>query len=330
MNATLPDSLSSTGHSFRPRSRGLDLDPGEFGTLADSSLLEGRPHLLRQKLEEEGYLFLRGFFEREAVLEARRVVTDRLMAGGFLDENHPAEMAIVKNIKIANAQSAFRPGEDAASLKTYKADDLTADNQPLLDLIYKGKLRQFYESLFGKPVRHYNYTWFRAVSPGLGTPPHCDWVYMSRGTSNLLTTWVPVGDAPLRVGGLMILENSHKKADRLRNYLSRDVDEYCVNGPHAEKLASGEMLYDWDGILSKDPVSLRQKLGGRWLTADFRAGDILIFTMRTVHASLDNQSQEIRLSTDLRYQPADEPIDERYAVENPVPYAPEFKKGRIC
>jgi hypothetical protein len=128
----------------------------------------------------------------------------------------------------------------------------------------------------------------------------------------------------------MILENSHKQADRLRNYLSRDVDEYCANGPNAQKIETGEMMMEWDGWLTKDPVSLREKLGGRWLTADYRAGDILIFTMHTIHASLDNQSNRIRLSADFRYQPADEPMDERFAASNSVPYARQFKKGRIC
>ena len=128
----------------------------------------------------------------------------------------------------------------------------------------------------------------------------------------------------------MILEGSHKKADRLGNYLSRDVDEYCANGANAQKLESGELLHEWDGTLSKNPFSLREKLGGRWLSAAFKAGDILIFTMRTVHASLDNQSNQIRLSADTRYQPADEPADERWVTENPIPYSAEFKKGRIC
>ena len=41
-------------------------------------------------MEEDGYLFLRGFFKREDALAARKVVTDRLMANGILDPNHPA------------------------------------------------------------------------------------------------------------------------------------------------------------------------------------------------------------------------------------------------
>jgi len=330
MNATLQNTHAVTEATFQPRSRGFDLDRNEFGSLADSSALLGQPDLLRQKLEEDGYLFLPNFLNKEDVLAARKVVTDRLMEGGFLDETQPADEAIAKDIKIANGHSAFRPSGEANSLKTYNPDNLTENNQPLLDLIYEGKLKHFYESFFGRPARHLNYTWFRAVGPGMGTPPHCDRVYMGRGTKNLFTTWVPIGDAPFRVGGLMILENSHKQADRLGNYLSRDVDVYCENGKNAEKLKSGEMQHEWDGSLTKNPFSLREKLGGRWLTADYRAGDILIFTMQTVHASLDNQSRQVRLSADFRYQPADEPIDERYAVEKPVPYSRDFKKGRIC
>jgi hypothetical protein len=330
MNAALQPSPVTPASAFQPRSRGLDLDAKEFGDLEDSSAIAGDPELCRRKIGEDGYLFLRGFFPREDVLEARNVVTDRLMANGFLDENFSADEAVVKNIKIANSQSAFRPEGDPTALKTYKADDFTGDNPPLDALTHQGKLKEFFQAYFGGQVAYLNYTWFRVVSPGVGTPPHCDIVYMGRGTKNLLTTWLPVGDAPLHVGGLMILENSHKQAERLRNYLSRDVDEYCANGPNAQKIESGEMMMEWDGWLTKDPVSLREKLGGRWLTADFRAGDILIFTMHTIHASLDNQSNRIRLSADFRYQPADEPMDERFSVTNAVPYARQFKKGRIC
>ena len=50
----------------------------------------------------------------------------------------------------------------------------------------------------------------RAVSPGPATPPHMDVVYMGRGTKNLFTSWTPLGDVPLEMGGLIILENSHK------------------------------------------------------------------------------------------------------------------------
>jgi ectoine hydroxylase-related dioxygenase (phytanoyl-CoA dioxygenase family) len=54
------------------------------------------------------------------------------------------------------------------------------------------------------------------------------------------------------------------------------------------------------GSLSHNPFKLRQNLGGRRLTTEFRAGDLLAFSVHLVHASLDNQSDRIRLS-DSRY-----------------------------
>ena len=71
-------------------------------------------------------------------------------------------------------------------------------------------------------------------------------------------------------------------------------------------------------------------MGGRWLTADYQAGDLLIFSIRTVHASLDNGSDRIRLSSDTRYQRADEPADERWIGDAPIAHGRAAKRGRIC
>ena len=63
---------------------------------------------------------------------------------------------------------------------------------------------------------------------------------MGRGTRDkLMTAWVPIGDVPLHIGGLMILEGSHLKHERLASYLNRDVDAYCANNPNAEKVEAG-------------------------------------------------------------------------------------------
>jgi ectoine hydroxylase-related dioxygenase (phytanoyl-CoA dioxygenase family) len=168
------------------------------------------------------------------------------------------------------------------------------------------------------------------MSKGFGTDPHCDIVYMGRGTSRLCTLWTPFSDITYEIGGLMILEGSHKKSDVLKNYLSRDVDSYCGNRPEAEKIESGEIPWTWGGVLSKNPSTLNQRLGGRWLSAEYRQGDILIFGMKTVHASLDNQTHSFRISTDSRYQPASEPIDDRWIGENPVGHGRGGKRAMIC
>ncbi|MDQ3815773.1 MAG: phytanoyl-CoA dioxygenase family protein, partial [Armatimonadota bacterium] len=209
--------------------------------------------------------------------------------------------------------------------------DLALDNPPLMQVLYAGRMMEFYTRFLGGQVRHFDYTWFRAVGPGKGTPPHCDIVYMGRGTTNLYTAWTPLGDIPLDIGGLMILEGSHLH-DRLRHgYGRKDVDAYCTNrrGEDYTAMGGGGNI-TLGGWLSKNPVVLRERLGGRWLTAEFRAGDLLTFTMYIVHASIDNGSNRIRLSSDSRYQLASEPVDERWIGDNPIGHGAAGKRGRIC
>lgn len=64
---------SSTSFELTLRARGhvLSQDENAFGFLADSSALRDDIPTLRQRMQEDGYLFLPGFFPREAVLEAR-------------------------------------------------------------------------------------------------------------------------------------------------------------------------------------------------------------------------------------------------------------------
>jgi len=168
------------------------------------------------------------------------------------------------------------------------------------------------------------------LSRGQGTPPHCDLVYMGRGTHQLLTAWIPYGEVPLEVGGLMVLERSHTQAARIRNYLEVDVDLYCENRPRETEKVKAKGGWSHPGYLTTNPVTLRQKLGGRWLTTEWRPGDLLTFKMTLVHGSLDNQTDTVRLSSDTRYQRASQPIDPRWIGANPPGHGPRAKQGLIC
>lgn len=306
--------MLSTSSILHAQGRELDMRPESLGELECSSSLLANPKALQTRMQENGYLYFRGFFLREDVLAVRRAVVLRLLAAGLLQPGTDPMLAIA-----------------AENRNKHFSHDLARDNPELDRLLYQGKIMDLYRGLFGEDIRHFDFTWFRAVFPGLGTKPHCDVVYMGRGTRDrLCTAWVPIGDVPVEVGGLMILEGSHRQKDRLRSYLELDVDAYCTNGRHAGQIESGERLWEKDGALSKNPVSLREKLGGRWLTANFSAGDLLTFPMQTVHASLDNPSGSVRLSSDSRYQPASEPADERWVGENPVGHSTAGKRGRIC
>jgi hypothetical protein len=262
-------------------------------------------------MQEDGYLYLPGLLNPALVWESRREICDRLSSEHALDPNYPAIEAIARPDVIMH----FRP-------------DLALVSPTLKTLLYADKMVEFYQAFLGGEILHFDYTWLRAVAPGLGTYPHCDIVYMGRGTPNLCTSWTPLGDVSLEMGGLMILEGSHQLTSIKSRYGQMDVDSYCTNRINAHLYASGRKT--WSGALSRNPVSLRQRYGGRWLTNEFKAGDVLIFGMFTVHASLDNHSRQIRLSSDSRYQLASEPVDERWVGNAPVGHSLAARKGRIC
>ncbi len=295
---------------------GLDLDtsPECFGELRSSINLVDDPEALRERMREDGYLYLPGYLDRDEVLAARQEILRRLANEGYLDERHPPTEAIARE----GVDVAFKP-------------DLAKDNAPLLGLLYSGRMMAFYARFLGGEVRHIEHPRTRASAPGRGTAPHSDIVFMGRGTTDLYTAWTPLGDIPYTVGGLMILENSHRHEKLRANYGSKDVDEYCTNRRDAPPAGlGGGGNIGRGGSLSRNPVRLRERLGARWLTTEYRAGDLLTFRMYTVHASIDNRSNQIRLSSDTRYQLASEPADERWVGPNPIGHGTAAKRGRIC
>jgi ectoine hydroxylase-related dioxygenase (phytanoyl-CoA dioxygenase family) len=139
----------------------------------------------------------------------------------------------------------------------------------------------------------------------------------------------PSPRADFENGGLMVLEGSNRN-EKLRNtYCTLDVDTYCTNRPPESKSAKGP----WSktgGYLTRNINQLRGSLGGRWVTTEYEPGDLLLFTIFTVHASTDNRSNRVRLSTDTRYQLASEPKDERWIGEHPVAHGQAGGRGRVC
>lgn len=290
----------------------LDLNPDAFGFLRETHADES-VDVLHQQMEEDGYLYLREFWNRDKVQAVRDSLTGQLAKLGFLKPGTPPDEARFDGREVGRAMG----------------NPLNQRDPLLRDLVFGSRITDFFQSFLGGPVRHFDFIWFRTKGHGLGSPIHCDLVYMGRGTHNLYTTWVPLGDVSLQMGGLLVLEGSHRKGEQLKPYLSRDVDEYCTNREDAADYASGKKW--WDGTLSKNAIALRQSLGGRWLTSpEFRMGDAMMFNMTLVHGSLDNQTDRFRISTDTRYQLAAEPIDARWVGENPPGHVASQRQGRVC
>jgi hypothetical protein len=238
----------------------------------------------------DGYLFFRRLIDPETVLAARREILLKYAIVGEIDShNHPLMDAIQSDVSFIDQVNLRAFTESIRSGLAYEK------------VVLNPALLGFLETLLGGSVRPYDFRWPRFVRQGEGCGFHYDGPYMSRGTDTIYTTWIPLGDVAQQEGGLIILEKSHQAEELLNTYARQDADK--------EKI----------GWLSTNPVELQRQFGGRWLTTDYKAGDVLCFGMHMLHGALDNLSPQrrCRLTSDTRYQRADEPIDERWNGVNP-------------
>lgn len=93
---------------------------------------------------------------------------------------------------------------------------------------------------------------------------------------DMFTCWVPLGDVPRTLGGLAVCPGSHRSA--------------AVRPRPFDRLERG------------------------WLTADYVAGDVLVFHCMTTHAALPNRERRLRFSGEYRWQLADQPAPRRMVI----------------
>lgn len=266
------------------------------------------PSELRERLETHGYLFVPGLLPRSKVLKAREAIVQHLKARGVLREPD----ATTSTSSIASTSTCMaEDAPDTVKMEGFGGISLHPDVKALLEC---DELFEFFRDVvfFGggggndtctssaNTVRTFDYKWIRAVGQNQFTGVHADTVYMSRGSTSLHTVWIPLGDTEVEHGTLAVIDQSHaleRYAPIRQTYGRMDVD-----------------LDKIEGWLSKDPLEITDKYGGQWQTEDFEAGDVLIFGMQTLHCSTTNTQPSYRLSCDVRFQPAEDAIDERWIL----------------
>ena len=268
----------------------VELGGPQLGTdLRDSHDLLGDAGALRARMQEDGYVLLRGLLDRRIVRRARRTILE------FMRDNGGAIVA----------------GDDLMAGRINpegKAPPLSGRNpiteHPHLKAVFEGKrLFDCLETYFGEPARTFEYKWLRAVGNSEFTGVHYDIVYMGRGSKRLHSCWVPFDDIAPEMGTLAICVGSHRLpgfAKLRRTYGASDVDDDRYSG--------------W---FSTDPIEIVERFGGSWQTSTFRMGDVIFFGMHTLHASTSNSTDRYRISADVRFQPAADPVDERWVGEDP-------------
>jgi hypothetical protein len=210
-------------------------------------------------MSQDGYLFFRGLLRPADVTAAHDSVRAELTLGGWTDGDgrpHGPQRAV--NIRDALADPSFRAALASRGLNR---------------LPYLAPLRGLVRLLLGPAAFSYPVKVLRTVYP---EPPfqvtrgrfiHQD--FAVSGVQDMVTTWLPLMDIPVQLGGLAVLPGSH------------------LGPPLRPRL-----------LLADEP---------RWATTDYRPGDVLLFHCLTSHAALPNHADRLRISTDVRWQAPSQP-----------------------
>lgn len=248
-------------------------------SFSDSTALLPDPPALGARLAEDGYLALRGVAPLEPLLALRRAIMSILTEAGWIDGSRADPMDA-----IWSGAGPFTEGE-AEYMAVYKrvlhlSEFIAwAEHPAMMEVAAK---------VIGRPVLAHRLRIGRITFPnnvGQTTAAHQDFQYI-RGTSETYTIWMPLGDCPIELGGLAVLRGSHKAG-----FVEHGFDssrKYAGHGLTDQQLPAGNVA---------------------WHTADFAAGDVLLFHSHTIHKALPNLTKDrLRISTDNRYQRAGEQI----------------------
>ena len=260
-----------------------DLSSIRKSLFVDSTPLLADPIALRVRAETDGYLFFKQRVPADEILALRAELIAVLDKYGWRQPGQDALGGLVDYDAInAITDEEMHRTDIGLTVEAYH------DVQRLERfhrLPHHPRLLEIYRTLFDREVLVHPRHICRMITPHkfmVPTPPHQDFPYI-QGSTQTWTCWFPVGDCPRALGGLSVLQGSHRKG-----YLP--VQPARGAGGFAVPLCSNET---------------------QWVEGDYEIGDVLTFPCHTIHKALRCQFKDrIRLSLDVRYQPLDEPIDE--------------------
>lgn len=266
----LSEPLVSNGYT-------LNMAPERLGWLEPTDA--GLPlERLQAKYHQSGYLWLKGFFRRDVVLDFRHFFFESLFA---------QEKAFSEVIR----------------------------SQEYEDFCRMPRLWNFYQEFLGGQPHLHKRKLIRFTHAGEShcTGGHYDLIYLRAGTDKLVTSWIPLGDIPVEMGGLIYLEHS----DAVGRQMEAEFNVQNANLSPEERISAYNRNMRENGWISTNLVDMVDRFKSRWLIADYEAGDMVIHSPYMIHAATQNHDPlgRIRLSTDIRYQRADDPIDPRWTKD---------------
>lgn len=255
----------------------IELRVEAFPSLADKITLEpmyeanqllDNTAALRGRMKSDGYLFFRNIVPVARLDELRHQITDILAELEWIEGGR----------EQLCAKAICRPRREGQP-KFFQAHDRIVKLEAFHSLAHETSIMSIMRQVLGASAFPQPLSIVRLIfpdSPELATPPHQDYPN-NQGTAQLTAAWIPLADCAVTDGSLAIMEGSHK---------------YGVL-PLSFHLGAGNRR----AVLSDEVRACR------WVGADFKAGDIVLFQSMTIHKAMENHNREnMRLSVDFRYQ----------------------------
>jgi hypothetical protein len=231
----------------------------------DYTTLLNDPVALRRRAAVKGFMFFRRLFDPQMIFALRHQVLEICAANGWLDPNAPLDSATARpDFSITRYEDPrwARFQFEVLSLPAFRA----LGEQPQIGRIM--------EMMFDGPAINGHGEVCRAVFPNaLQMPPHQDHFYF-RGSKQMWTISIPLGDWPLDLGPLAIFPGSQRL------------------GPLKH------------GAVADGHQHVEMPEGSEYVATPLEAGDTLFFSCLTVHHALANVTPHtIRLAVEFRYEP---------------------------
>ena len=236
------------------------------------------PSELGQRLDDDGYLFLRGFQNADALRDLRLQILQRIdqCSDWVLPGSDLADGRVDASKACTEPHSHYRDVyREVYKLRGVHAIPHDGELLALLDHLVDGRAMPHPQKIVRLWFPHYTHH---------TTPFHQDFVHF-QSNLEVLSVWTPLSDCPMELGPLGVIEGSHKVGKVVDHHFSLGAGGQKVDGPESRGIARCN---------------------------DFELGDTLIFGCLMVHGALPNLTEDrLRVSLDNRYHRAGLPISEQ-------------------
>ena len=247
----------------------------DLAEMIDSTGLLEDPARLRERMQENGYLFLPRLVDADRATAVKREIMAILRERFIIEEDGSPDPAWSGGPQPTEAEY-MTVYDSIVRLPSFRG---LAESPEVLNLL---------EAVCESPVQVWEQQLIRLVYPdpeaeaaqGIGAHQDGD-PKLGYKAGRFYTCWISLMEIDAEVGGLAVAPGSH----RLGLLQS------------AGTVASSTKQQGSKAGYGLDPSQLS------WATGDFAPGSAVIFHCRTAHRGLPNRSDRIRLSCDFRYQP---------------------------